>query len=264
MFAVSLNTIRELRQHRLVVVALLLLVLSCLGAFKKASEYRNAMREESSAVASRLRADLIAGPVEGFTFLACGIGLILGSTVLSKELRSRVVHTILSRPITRTQFVVGKLAGTLTVALAFSILATGLGALLVKLFAIAAGPVFWVGLCQSIVQVFFLTVVSASFSLCVRPALAGGLALFLILLPDGSAPLMDHWSTPLRWLATALYYVTPVVLPGDPLRDGLTDRSTAATLDTYVLGLLANVLYAVCWLLVALIYFDKRKDAIGE
>lgn len=263
-FVVSLNTIRELRQHRLLVVALLLLILVFFAAFRRASEYKTALHEKDAAVVSRLRAELIIDPLDGFTFLACGIGLVFGSTVVSNELRSRVVHAILARPITRTQFVIGKVAGALTVALAFNATAVVLGALLVNLLAVSVGAVFWIGLCQSFVLVFFLTVVSASLSLFVKPAFAGAMAAFLILLPDCVQPLLDHWSTPLRWLAGVLYYITPAVIPGDPLRDGLDLNPTASMLGTYVVALVTNVLYAICSFLVGLIYLQARKDVIGE
>lgn len=59
-----------------------------------------------------------------------GIAIFIGSTLLSKEIEQRTLYMILSRPISRVSFLLGKTIGLSTVLLLNSVLLGGLSVLL--------------------------------------------------------------------------------------------------------------------------------------
>ncbi len=114
-WAIALNTFREAGRNKilygvLVIVALVMLLAIALGEMSLHEEARVA-RDVSLAVLS-LAASITA--------------IILGVLLLYKEVERKTIHTILSKPIHRAEFVVGKYLGmaiTLTAVVAFFTLA---------------------------------------------------------------------------------------------------------------------------------------------
>ncbi len=49
------------------------------------------------------------------TLSSVGISLFLGVSLISKELETKTVYMVISRPVTRTQFLIGKIIGFLTI-----------------------------------------------------------------------------------------------------------------------------------------------------
>ncbi|WP_253715863.1 ABC transporter permease [Bdellovibrio bacteriovorus] len=123
-----------------------------------------------------------------FGFLAIqtamlGISLFLGSYLISKEIEKQTCLLILSRPITRGQFILGKMGGIL----ALNTLV--MGALAVLLFALLKlwnNSEQWLSFIQICLSLWFesavLLGIVIGLSLIVRPvlALAGGIMFFIL------------------------------------------------------------------------------------
>jgi ABC-type transport system involved in multi-copper enzyme maturation permease subunit len=114
-FVIATNTFREIIRDRilygLMVFALLLIGLSLI------------LGELSYAEQSRISAD--------FGFLAINISsviiaIFIGSTLVSREIEQRTVYTLLAHPVTREQFLLGKVLGlflvNILVAISLSLL----------------------------------------------------------------------------------------------------------------------------------------------
>ncbi|OQW47192.1 MAG: hypothetical protein A4S09_15460 [Proteobacteria bacterium SG_bin7] len=99
-FVIAINTFREIIRDRilygLIVFAILLIGLSLI------------LGELSYVEQARISAD--------FGFVAINISAIIvavfiGSTLVSRELEQRTIYTLLARPVTRVQFLLGKFLG---------------------------------------------------------------------------------------------------------------------------------------------------------
>ena len=55
------------------------------------------------------------------------IGMFVGIGLVSKEIERRTVYTIMARPITRTQFILGKYAGLIITLMANMLIMFGVG-----------------------------------------------------------------------------------------------------------------------------------------
>jgi ABC-type transport system involved in multi-copper enzyme maturation permease subunit len=140
--------------------------------------------------------------------------VVLGVNLLSKELGKRTIYNILSKPVRRWQFIVGKFLGLLaTLVLMMAIMTAALVLLLYGL----EGRLDWALLPVVGAMLLELTVLLAVAiffsSVVVTPALAGlfTAATFIF---GRSAPLLSYFFTPeqpapLRYSMRALYAVLP-------------------------------------------------------
>lgn len=142
------------------------------------------------------------------------IAIVLGVNMLSKELGRKTIYNILSKPVARWQFIVGKFAGlfatlVLTVAL--------MCAALVGFLAVLERTVDWGLILASGMIVLELMVVTAFAlffsSVVVTPTLAGLFTAAVFVAGRSSGYLSyffrDEFSPGLRALARGLYWILP-------------------------------------------------------
>lgn len=123
-----------------------------------------------------------------FGFLAIqtamlGISLFLGSYLLAKEIEKQTCLLILSRPVSRGQFILGKMGGVL----ALNTLVMGaLGVLLFTLLKLWNNSEQWISFIEICLSLWFESAVILGLVIClsliVRPvlALAGGIMFFIL------------------------------------------------------------------------------------
>lgn len=170
-FVLAMTTFREMIRERIFFIAILLglvlVVLSFLfGALSMSEQYK-------------MIADF---GMLGIHLAGLGIGLFSGAHIIAKEIEKQTCLLMLSRPISRGQFILGKSTG---LSLIITMLMAGLIALVyVLLSAIGKGQLvnllmigseLWL---QSIAVTFFVILMS----LVVRPSLALGAGIVLFLL----------------------------------------------------------------------------------
>ncbi len=109
--AIALNTYREAIRARL--------LLSLLGLSSCLSIYSIFLAALTLHQESRAVADIGAFSVSAFSI---AIAISLGATSLYRELELKTIFPILSRPLSRAEYVVGKFAGTALTLLAFNLL----------------------------------------------------------------------------------------------------------------------------------------------
>lgn len=140
--------------------------------------------------------------------------VVLGVNLLSKELGKRTIYNILSKPVARWQFIVGKFLGLLsTLATMMALMA---GALLVLLYLLE-GRMDWQVLPVVAVMMLELAILAGAAiffsSIVVTPALAG-LFTAAMFIAGRSTPALTYFISPehppaLRHLARLLYVVLP-------------------------------------------------------
>jgi ABC-type transport system involved in multi-copper enzyme maturation permease subunit len=183
-WVIAKNTYREIIRDRilygLVVFAILLFALSMV------------LGQLSFAEQSRISANL---GFMGIHLASVIITIFIGSTLVAKEIEKQTVHTLLARPLSRFQFLAGKMLGlTLLLALILILLS---GFLAIVLWLIQSS---WsVVATQAIIGIFFETLVLLSmiimFGVLSKPVLA---VTFVI-----AAFLVGHWVDSLSHLLGA-------------------------------------------------------------
>jgi len=113
---IAQNTLRETMRQRF--FPLLLLVAAALGLAAW-------WLRDCSLGAPRTKFLLDSG-FAGLSFFGAVIAIVISAQSFAGEIERRTVHVVLARPVSRTEFVLGKLAGVLGLLLVFIAAGTGL------------------------------------------------------------------------------------------------------------------------------------------
>ena len=154
------------------------------------------------------------------------IAIFIGIGLVSKEVERRSIYSLLAKPISRTQFVLGKYAGlVLTLAANVSVMAIALYAVLAYLTYAAPENVrkAWdapgidarllIAIALIFIQLMIITAIALFFSTFSTPLLAAALTFGLFIVGHFNADLknfdriMD--SRPAIWLARGVYHLVP-------------------------------------------------------
>ncbi len=178
---IAVNTFREVIRDRIlygiVVFALLLIGLSVvLGGLSFTEQ-------------AKISADF---GFAGIQISASILSIFVGSTLVAKEIDKQTILTLLARPITRTQFLIGKFAGLILVILTIMLgLAIVLAGLLVVL-GLSINALFFVALYGVVLEALVLVAVTLLFGVISRPAMTVIFA--------SSIFLLGHWVSSLEGL----------------------------------------------------------------
>lgn len=251
---IAINTYREVIRDRIlygiVVFALLLIGLSVVLGGLSFSEQ------------AKISADF------GFAGIQIGasiLSIFVGATLVSKEIDKQTILTLLARPITRTQFVLGKFFGLLLVILTvMSGLAAVLAGLLLML-GLSITPLFFLALYGVVLESLVLVSITLLFGVISRPAMTVIFASSLFLL--------GHWVSSFEGLMKLKSLAKePTVQFGSQVAKLIPnlERFNWRSAPIYNLPVPANdvlfaTLYAVGWVIVIISltsFVFRRRDFV--
>jgi ABC-type transport system involved in multi-copper enzyme maturation permease subunit len=191
------------------------------------------------------------------------IAIFIGIGLVSKEIEKRTLYTVLSRPVRRWQFIVGKffgLAGTLVVNT--FLMAIGVFAALLYVSHRFQGSDGWVlvALYFIVLQFLITTALALLFSSFSSPLMAAVFAFCLFIIGSFAEDLrgfaaMTQGAT--RWLATAAAYLVPNFSALNVISSAAHEQGVSGQLILY------NSAYALAYAAVALcgavLIFEHRN-----
>lgn len=130
-------------------------------------------------------------------FFGAFIAVLVGVGLVSKEIEKRTIYAIFAKPVTRSEFIVGKFLG-LAVTLAVNVVVMGVGVSLALLYVGGHDLAWsiWPAVFLIFMELTVLTAVAILFSSFSSPALSALLTFFVFLI--------GHFSTSLREVAQGL------------------------------------------------------------
>jgi len=192
------------------------------------------------------------------------IAIFIGIGSVHKEIDKRSLYAVLSKPIRRWQFVLGKFAGlNLTLLVNTAVMAGGLWAVLYYLMREfqAQDVSIWAAIYFIILELTLVSALCLFFSCFTTPVLAAIFTFLLYFVGSFSPDLKvfaEMSQAPLtRYLITGLYYLLPNfsnfrisawVADGNPVARAM---------------IVSNTIYAICYcsfLLVGSVFLFSRKD----
>lgn len=247
------TTLREMLRERVflvvVVIAVILFALSFLLGALSLAEQRKILADFGFL---------------GIQVAVLGVSLFSGAYLLAKEIEKQTCLLILSRPVTRDQFILGKVLGVLALNL---ILVSSLGILLALLLGLWNEPQRWLSffeICLSLwMESAVLLCLVIGLSLVVRPvlALSSGFVIFLL----------GHWLSDLAFFAEkskeaffvtvvkALHWLVPNLYRLNWKSDYFLENGIPAQNVLWMLG------HMLGWFLIYLVctnFFFRRKDIV--
>lgn len=190
------------------------------------------------------------------------ISIFVGVGLVWKEIEKRTVYSIFSKPVTRTEFIIGKYLG-LCATLLVNVLVMGVGVTLALFYV--DGTALIGSIWPAIVLIYFeLTIVTAlaiTFSSFSTPALSALLTFFVFIIGNFSASLRDLaqeiGSAAAKSLFGAIYYL----LPNLAHFSFITETANGQAIPARMLwgAVLYGVIYDVILLAITSLIFSRRN-----
>jgi ABC-type transport system involved in multi-copper enzyme maturation permease subunit len=201
------------------------------------------------------------------------IAVFIGIGLVSKEVERRSVYSLLAKPVTRTQLVVGKFAGlTITLAINLAIMAAALYAVLAFMAwgvspearsvwdAPATDPAMLTAVFLIFVELMLVTAIALFFSTFSSPILSAALTFGLWVVGHFSSDLRNLQqavdSPAAARIARGLYYVLPNLSQFDVKADVVHGVPVSAGYVAIASGYAA--LYIAFLLVVSALVFSRR------
>ena len=251
--AIVLNTFREAIRNRIlysvVLVAFLLVGISALfGAVTMGSQVQ-VIKDFGLFTLS---------------FFGAIITIISGTTLLHREIKLKTVHNILSKPVARWQFIVGKHVGLcLTVAVIVGLLGLGL-TVFTAIFEGTIDSLFFQGTLLAVMELIIIASVSVFFStLVITPSLNGMFTLGTYIAGRSIAYLQYFLANEESYDPVLIGIVKcfDVILPDLSLfnYNAMLVNNQAVPLSSMMHALVYCLSYSVLTLALATLLFQKRE-----
>jgi ABC-type transport system involved in multi-copper enzyme maturation permease subunit len=252
-FAIARNAFREAVRDR-VLYNLVLFVLLLIGGAIFLGEL-SAGQETKIIIDLGLSAMLLFG---AFIAIFVGVGLVY------KEIERRTLYAILSKPIGRGQFLVGKYLG-LCLTLLVNVVVMGVGVSLALMFIRRGWEPLAAKIWPAILLIYFeltiLTAVALLFSTFSSPALSALLTFFVFLIGHFSGDLKNlagaSSSAAGRVVFRALYYLLPNLTTYSVITPAA--HGVAPDAQSLILGAAYAVVYITVLLAAAAMIFSGRN-----
>jgi ABC-type transport system involved in multi-copper enzyme maturation permease subunit len=189
------------------------------------------------------------------------IAVLVGTSIVYREIERRTIYTVISKPVERWQFIVGKYIG---LAATVSLLLGGMTVLLVIINIVVAGgfnPNLLVAVLLTWMELLLLTALSVLMSTVASPIMGAIFSLLLYVIGHASADLKDlavkFGSGPLRAVTDAVYYALPNLeylnVRNKVTHGVVVDAGYVAFACSYAL------LYSLAFLVIAVLVFERRE-----
>jgi ABC-type transport system involved in multi-copper enzyme maturation permease subunit len=248
--AIAQNTVREVVRQRMV------LVLALFGVGLVA-----ASQVLSPLALGEGRKVVTDFGLAGASLLATLLTVVLGSSLLHKELERRTLYAVMAKPIRRSEFLIGTFLGLWITAAA---LAAGMTAIVIGLVTVSYGETPWIlagSLALSVLELGVITALVVFYSAFTTPALtalftaativAGTLAEDLLYFAtQGAAPWLARVTEAVYWL---LPHFTVFNARGSVVHGIAVAPERLAFAAAY------GLLYLVALLIAASVIFGRRE-----
>jgi ABC-type transport system involved in multi-copper enzyme maturation permease subunit len=252
LFAITLNTFREAVRDRVLynLILFVLLLVACAPLFGQIS-------------IGLERLILVNVGLSSISLFGVIIAIFIGIGLVSKEIEKKTLYTILSRPVRRWEFIVGKYFGLLlTLVVNTALMTVGFFvALLITAHSLKAGDaLLLVAIYFIVLQFMIMVALTLLFSSFSTPIFSAIFAFALFVIGTFAEDLknfaaISHGAG--RWLATAAAYVVPNFASLNVISQVAHDQPVSASLAVF--NTLYAVLYSAAVTAAAVLIFERRN-----
>lgn len=257
---IAANTFREVLHQRALYSVAFMAILGVVTLLLPFGSLHMASDAGETKAVERISAELISHLLSFWDLVAMIMAASLGSAAVTKETETKTIVTVLSRPVGRGEFLLGKCLGIQ----AFTTVLVGLGivagSVLAWYLAVPLPVLFWFGAAQMLVHSLFIGTVSVGLGAFLPRGVAGIGAIFL---PSIAMFAKPFFHAPFGAIATALYYAAPAAMPIDLVDASLGKELLDPQYGLYAAVLSENVLYAGAVLLLSTLLFSRREIRLG-
>jgi ABC-type transport system involved in multi-copper enzyme maturation permease subunit len=250
--AITLNTFREAVRDR-VLYNLVLFVILLVASAPLFSQISIGME----------RLILINVGLSSISLFGVIIAIFIGIALVSKEIEKRTLYTVLSRPVRRWEFIIGKYLGLLlTLAVNAALMTVGFYiALFVADHGLKANDApLLISVYLSLLVFLMMTALTLLFSTFSTPVFSAIFAFALFVIGSFADDLRNFAALSngvTRWLTTAAAYAVPNFASMNVITRVAHDEHISGTLILYNTGY--ALLYSAAVITAALLIFERRN-----
>jgi ABC-type transport system involved in multi-copper enzyme maturation permease subunit len=250
-YSIAKNTFREAVRDRVLynLVLFVLLLTACAAVLGELT----AGQEARTIVNIGLNSMLAFG-----TFIA----IFVGVSLVSKEVEKRTLFALFAKPVTRSEFLIGKYLGlALTLLVNVVVMGAGVTLALVYVGGSDRAVTIWGGIYLIFLELAILTAVAILFSSFSTPALSAMFTFAIFVIGHLSSALRDFASgfasAAVRYIFEAIYYLLPNLAHFSYRTESANGMVPAA--DMLAAATLYAVVYIAILLTLATLIFSRRN-----
>lgn len=254
------NAFREVLHERIIYsVFIITLVLATLVS--SPLTLLNMAREAGdSEIVAQLSAKLMTIVLGVWSYAATVLGAILGAALVPNELKSKTIVTVLSRPVSRGEFLLGKWLGVVAFVLLYLLVGVIAACGLAAYFAIGLTPLFWLAVAAMAINCVLVSGTSVVLGAFFPKGVASIVALILPAVGSIAESFRDG---SFGLVADVVYHVAPAVMPVSLLDASFTTQMLDPQYALYGAVLAENLLYAGAVLLIGTQLFSRTEIHLG-
>ncbi len=256
---IATTTFRDILRRKVIYIAALLSVLATIFFLSSLTFVEMASEAGETEMEHGVKIQVVSFSFNMWRFIVELLGLFLGATAVSVEIRSRTIIPVLSRPVERWSFLLGKWFGIQAFLGVFLAIGITVGLLLVWHWDVEPSNLLFVAIIEMFVTGLYISGVSLGLSTLMNPVLAGGVTYFLTIVPYLVSDLFYHPLGVVRALASCGYYLSPATTPIDLIGGSLQQGPATPEYALYGAVLLENAGYSVAVFLFGAIVFTYRE-----
>jgi ABC-type transport system involved in multi-copper enzyme maturation permease subunit len=255
----TLNSFQETLRRRVFYVVLLLALLIVAAVSSQMFFMRMAREAGETQIITNMGIQIMQMILGVWQFATLFLALFLGAIGVSSEISAKTIVHVMSRPVERWVYLLGRWCGILMFLWAF--LFVGLAsALLVSVWlSVPFAPTLWIALAEMYVSATVLSGLALAFSIIMPPVPAGIIAFLLSILPGmvQSALVDPRWWH--RVPALIAYYLGPAQTPVNMVEESFSKQHLHTDYGLYLRILAENSLYVIAAFILASILFRRRE-----
>jgi ABC-type transport system involved in multi-copper enzyme maturation permease subunit len=256
---ITLTAFQETFRRRVFYLVILLSLLIVIMIISEMHFMRMARHAGEATVILDVGRSIMRQIIGIWNFAAFFLAFFLGATAISAEVSAKTIVHILSRPVERWVYLLGRWLGVLIFLWLFISIGIA-GALLVSLWLhVPYTPMLWIAIAEVYVSATFYSGLALGFSVVAPPVPAGVLAFLLAILPG---IFHDAINDPRLWHripALIAYYLGPARMPVDLISDSFAKQRLHTDYSLYLGVLGENLFYVTVVLILAAVFFRRRE-----
>lgn len=260
---ITFNTVRELLSRKILYLLLFIFVFILLANGVGFYTLMNQMPEMNPADIRSRQASLLGSLFSPWSTFSILFGIIFGAAAVHWEKKDKTIVGVMAKPVSRTQFLLGKIAGVWVTIAAFLLVGVLLMSGIMLMWDIPFTALFGSGLAFNLAQLTVYTAISFVLSLYLVPMLGGGIAFILWSFGSVFSAMMSADYLALQWLGYLLYYLNPATI-GDPLIQwGIQNNVIDPDMGLYWSVIGENFFFTAIVLALGVLLYRRRDIVMG-
>lgn len=207
---------------------------------------------------SKVIIDLSLATIEVFGLF---LGLFIGINLISKEIEKKSIYTLLSKPLKRSEFILGKFFGLCFVSLVFNLLMFFIFILYLLILGISTNFYLFIACIHIYLKITVLIAIILALSSMSSTVLTGLLSIGFYLIGNTASSIKDlsavSESPQLHTMINIIYFIIPNFEYFNS-KNNVVHMEFIHSIDIFT-PFLFSFLYCAIFLLIAILTFEKKN-----